>query len=434
MWRVQRWRETIATAKEARIRDQAAFNMMTKMRRPEHLRVPGFSVSRLFKSTNGGDGSITLGLLPLSRYLNGHTFFVQRVDTLPEALPPLSVHQTYQFAEGAKFAHGKRQRLREKGLWLVDPDSYYNGRYLKVADAAANLPYESLSPSVDSRVAVKKHLAEARHRTMLLRALLGIAKATNRVLILPRMLCYCDFMWKEMQNCRVGGAERMRLPFDCPMDHVLVRVGRDCRERDSRHLRTRASAEKNERPPPMAARGHGNPPRGALPPAARCPLRPIPTHFETLACAPRSSFQDTPRWFENNLGVEVREPNFLQNPRVPANMSSSMARVAMPAHALNDLEVAKLLAPHASAPVIELDGAIGAFCGFADRSQRHAFESESGMLLHYKRTPFCMMEGSDNAPLFSQCCHPRKPGDKFFPCQYGFDDPEPLPACGAARV
>jgi hypothetical protein len=31
------------------------------------------------------------------------------------------------------------------------------------------------------------------------------------------MLCYCDFMWKEMRNCRVGGAETMRLPFDCPM-------------------------------------------------------------------------------------------------------------------------------------------------------------------------------------------------------------------------
>ena len=43
-----------------------------------------------------------------------------------------------------------------------------------------------------------------------------------------------------------------------------------------------------------------------------------------------------------------------------------------------------------------------------------------------------MMEGSDNAPLFSQCCSPRKPGDKFFPCKEGFDPPEPLPACAAS--
>ena len=34
-----------------------------------------------------------------------------------------------------------------------------------------------------------------------------------------------------------------------------------------------------------------------------------------------------------------------------------------------------------------------------------------------------MMEGSDNAPLFSQCCSPRKPGDKFFPCVHGFNGP-----------
>ena len=50
-------------------------------------------------------------------------------------------------------------------------------------------------------------------------------------------------------------------------------------------------------------------------------------------------------------------------------------------------------------------------------------------MLHYRRAHFCTMEGSDNAPLFSQCCSPRKPGDKFFPCQYGFAPPEPLPAC-----
>jgi len=37
---------------------------------------------------------------------------------------------TYQFAEGHSFAFGKRQRLREHGLWLVDTDEYYNGAIL----------------------------------------------------------------------------------------------------------------------------------------------------------------------------------------------------------------------------------------------------------------------------------------------------------------
>ena len=60
-----------------------------------------------------------------------------------------------------------------------------------------------------------------------------------------------------------------------------------------------------------------------------------------------------------------------------------------------------------------------------------AYKKEGQQLLSYTRTPFCMMEGSNNAPLFSQCCSPRKPGDKFFPCMYGFDKPEALPACAA---
>ena len=34
-------------------------------------------------------------------------------------------------------------------------------------------------------------------------------------------------------------------------------------------------------------------------------------------------------------------------------------------------------------------------------------------------------------PPRPQCCHPRKPGDKFFPCIDGFDPPEPLPTCAA---
>ena len=177
------------------------------------------------------------------------------------------------------------------------------------------------------------------------------------------MLCYCDFMWKEMRACRVGGAESMRLPFDCPMDHVL----------------------------------------------------------------------DTPRWFENDFGVGVREPSFLSNPRVPANVSGAVAKVKLP-KGLNDKEVAKVLGAHASAGVIEIDDPIGTFCGFDDGALDRKYREVSSHLLTYRRTPFCMMEGSDNAPLFSQCCSPRKPGDKFFPCVHGFNDPPKLPECAHPAV
>ena len=145
----------VANAKEARIRDQAAFNMLTKANgAPKQYKVDGKWQQRIFTAANG-DGTIKLGVLPLSRFLNGHTFFVQHAHTLPNAAPPLSVrtrraprrgkarahhsiphppsrsvqvHMTYQFAEGSKFAYGKRQRLREAGLWLVDDDAYFSGR------------------------------------------------------------------------------------------------------------------------------------------------------------------------------------------------------------------------------------------------------------------------------------------------------------------
>ena len=36
-------------------------------------------------------------------------YVLQHAHTLPNAPPPISVHMTYQFAEGAKFAYGKHQ-------------------------------------------------------------------------------------------------------------------------------------------------------------------------------------------------------------------------------------------------------------------------------------------------------------------------------------
>ncbi len=366
----ERWRETIASAKETRIRDQAAFNMLTKA----GPLVRRFNSRRLYDSTVG-ELTLSIGVLPLSQFLNGHTFFVQRAHTLPGAPPPLAVHMTYQFAEGDTFAYGKRQRLRQAGLWLVDEPGYYAGRYLSVSASGATLPHVAMDVNVDSRVAVKQHLSEHAHRIELLRAMLGIAKALGRELILPPMLCYCDFMWKEMRNCRVGGAESMRLPFECPMDHVL-------------------------NTPAWFSKG-------------------VP------GGAPGASLETT------SIGVAIREPNFLQSPKLPKSVSSNVTKVSLPGFgALSAKQIIAALAPFVSAPVIELSDAFHRFCGFSeDKTEHDAFLVETAQLLTYRRTPFCMMEGSNNAPLFSQCCSPRKPGDKFFPCVNGFDPPAPLPQC-----
>ena len=74
-----------------------------------------------------------------------------------------------------------------------------------------------------------------------------------------------------------------------------------------------------------------------------------------------------------------------------------------------------------------------AFCGFGDAPTDRQFNEATQHLIEYRRSPFCYEDGI-SVPPYSQCCHPRKPGDAFFPCVFGFDPPEPLPACGRDRA
>ena len=77
---------------------------------------------------------------------------------------------------------------------------------------------------------------------------------------------------------------------------------------------------------------------------------------------------------------------------------------------------------------------MSSFCGFRDEAAHATFRDESQRMLHYRRANFCTIEGSDDAPQFSQCCSPRKPGGKFFPCVEGFEPPAPLPACAHPKL
>lgn len=144
---------------------------------------------------------------------------------------------------------------------------------------------------------------------------------------------------------------------------------------------------------------------------------------------PMDHVLNTPSWFENDLGVSVRESNFLNSSRVPASVSGSITKVKLPSKPHTDAQIRTALKQYEGAAILEFESVAGAFCGFEDSALDAKFKEESKKLLSYSRTPFCTMEGSNNAPLFSQCCSPRKPGDKFFPCLHGFEPPQPLPAC-----
>jgi hypothetical protein len=65
-------------------------------------------------------GDIKLGILPLLFFQNGHSYFTQKLHERRNIVPYV-VHATYQYGDGAIFPFGKRQRMREAGLWLVRP-------------------------------------------------------------------------------------------------------------------------------------------------------------------------------------------------------------------------------------------------------------------------------------------------------------------------
>jgi len=49
-----------------------------------------------------------------------------------------------------------------------------------------------------------------------------LAKKLNRVLVLPRLQCYCERFWFLLEDCRIpAGPEKMPMPYECPMDHIF---------------------------------------------------------------------------------------------------------------------------------------------------------------------------------------------------------------------
>ena len=47
------------------------------------------------------------------------TFFVQKLHDIV-GVPPVAVHTTYQYGDATTYAYGKRERLRDAHLWLLD--------------------------------------------------------------------------------------------------------------------------------------------------------------------------------------------------------------------------------------------------------------------------------------------------------------------------
>jgi len=175
----------------------------------------------LFKKAGGGQ--VKAGVLPVSLFASGHTHFVSRMAHLMRSTPYM-VHTTFQYGG----AQGKRHRLREGMMWEDAPE-YYSGPDFLTYEL--DLPRALVYPNggtvgsdgtlpFDKRASVEQHFALVHHQLAQVRNGLALAKATGRILILPRLVCGLDRWWAPHRGIIPGSAARLPL-LDCPADHVL---------------------------------------------------------------------------------------------------------------------------------------------------------------------------------------------------------------------
>eukprot|EP00898_Chlorokybus_atmophyticus_P003634 jgi/Chlat1/4271/Chrsp29S04552 len=153
---------------------------------------------------------VKFGLLPVAQFAHGHMYFVAKI---PQQLnlTVYCVHATYQFGGYA----GKRNRFREAGLWLADGDEYYNGKYLTWMAPTRPEGLADSEPLVEQHMTLVKRYFEDLHTAF------GLAQALGRLVIIPKLRCYCDTHWTIVTpECRMGYSD-LELPFTCPLDHLL---------------------------------------------------------------------------------------------------------------------------------------------------------------------------------------------------------------------
>ena len=161
-------------------------------------------------------GVTTMGVLSPELFANGHTFFVQGFRE-----NALSVHATHQYGDHEAFAYGKRMRFRQAGLWKADEASYGDGKFLQLTDVPRSKVEEPDEPFNASRALLETFFEDDAAWRRRVRDGLAIARVLGRTLILPQPYCHCDRGWSPLKRCRMLEVPSMRLPFACPLDHVI---------------------------------------------------------------------------------------------------------------------------------------------------------------------------------------------------------------------
>ena len=195
----------------------------------------------------------TIGTLPAAQFVSGHYWFVQGGPEATATQQIQALHLTFGFGDGEEAPHGKRQRAREAGMWLMDDDSYFGHEcaadggghqgerggkgspgmpslcsgggevFLSLRSAAAFEPAERMRIELaNPEWSPRRHLELMSLQLATLHRLLILSRAINATLVLPPLVCSCDRHWGLLRACRAPDAPpSMHLPFKCPMDHVF---------------------------------------------------------------------------------------------------------------------------------------------------------------------------------------------------------------------
>ena len=206
----------------------------------------------------------SIATFPFELFASGHTYFTQSLQPR-RGFVPVAVHTTFQFGDTAEFAWGKRSRLRERLLWKVDKDDYFtrsgggdhpseaeyrgflhlagdmraftewmaNGSLIR-SEAAASVKLEGRPAFIEKTLKASgdvlkmaegnpnRHLLLDSFQRRLVHAAMALGRATKRKVIMPRLYCWSDRYWNNLERGRFPGVSSAQhpFPFHCPFDHL----------------------------------------------------------------------------------------------------------------------------------------------------------------------------------------------------------------------
>ena len=207
--------------------DQQTLNELMR----QGVRISPPSDARSTNLIDAFNGRLKLGLLPSHLFPSGHVYFIQRQLRSIQDTAPYAIHLTFQNCDQS----GKRHRMREARLWMVDPPSYYNppnGLLSYTPDLPPELTSQFNSTSAlpqtrnlhGSDAVLASHFALINHQLLQVRTALALALVLNRTLVLPRFLCGLETVTNFAHSgvrCRGSKGCATILPYYCPADHVL---------------------------------------------------------------------------------------------------------------------------------------------------------------------------------------------------------------------